>query len=267
MKNLSVYYIIQLCKANRKNVSVGFFSMAIPVFTEALRAIGRYHGFVNYRNAYFQSLPHYQSASVIFLLGFHGRFSAATGFHASYFGFCRNVHRQLHFAVAYRGTYAIVFTVFVRIRFCHCASSLISENSFFVNCRRRRREAAIGADVFCGSVEAIDVGFSDGCVRTEFHGDGYADALGKSKRTNTVLYPPANLSTGNDCGGPTTLSEGRARSCVRLHADGYADVCRLISYGRTGLIFQNIIHCTLLCPLSGQYILCRNRFKSYFFHK
>ncbi len=181
MKNLSVYYIIQLCKANRKNVSVGFFSMTIPVLTEALRAIGGDHRFVNYRNAYFQSLPHYQSASIIFLLGFHGRFAATRRFGSAYFCGCRNVQRQFHFAVAYRGTHTIVFTVFVRIRFCHCASSLISENSFFVNCRRRRREAAIGADVFCGSVETIDVGFPDYGVGAEFHRDRYADTLRKSK--------------------------------------------------------------------------------------
>ena len=229
-----------------------FFSMTIPVLTEALRAIGRYHGFVNYRNAYFQSLPHYQSASVVFLLGFHGRFSAATGFHASYFGFCRNVHRQLHFAVAYRGTHAIVFTVFVRIRFCHCASSLISENSFFVNCRRRRREATIGADVFCGSVETIDVGFSDGCVRTELHGDGYAYALRKSKGTNAVLYTAANLFTRDYGGVAATLGAGSSGFSERFYADGYANVRRLITYSRTSLIFKNSIRCFLLYPVSGQ---------------
>lgn len=181
MKNLSVYYIIQLCKANRKNVSVGFFSMTIPVLTEALRAIGCDHRFVSYRDAYLQSLSHHEPATVAYLFALEGRFAATRRFGSAYFCGCRNVQRQFHFAITHRSTNAFVFTVFVRIRFCHCASSLISENSFFVNCRRCRREAAIGADVFCGSVEAIDVSFPDYGVGAEFHRDRYADTLRKSK--------------------------------------------------------------------------------------
>lgn len=97
--------------------------------------------------------------------------------------------------------------------------------------------AAIGANILCSRVIAVDITFSYSGDGAKLHGDCHADILGDGKEAGSVPHTAAHIAARRHNRIPAALGSGIA--CLGIGGDSNRNADRggLVAYSRTGLHF------------------------------